>query len=470
MSLTGSILLRDVELDGRRMDVRVDGGRVVAIGPDLRFERRDEVVDGGGGALLPGLHDHHIHLLALAAAARSVVVGPPRVRDRRALEAALRTADARLPAGSWLRAVGYHDSVAGPLDRWVLDQLVPGRPVRVQHRSGALWVLSSPAVDATHLDDARDLPGVERSGDGVPTGRVWRLDAWLRDRVPQEPVDLASVGELVLRRGVTGVTDATPMEDSAAIRLLATAVDRGDLPQHVVVTGGPCLDDEVAPDLSRGPVKLLLPDHELPDLEAFLAAVRLARAHGRAVAVHCVTAVAAVLTLAALEEVGARPGDRIEHGAVLPLELLARLADFGITIVTNPGFVAERGDSYLAEVDAADLPDLWRCRSLLEAGLAVAAGTDAPFGDPDPWAAMAAAVDRQTEAGRPLGPDESVAPATALGLFLSPLEDPGAGPRTVTLGAPADLCLLADPLAHVLGALRSTEVAATVVSGVLKRW
>ena len=31
----------------------------------------------------------------------------------------------RLPAGAWLRCVGYHESVAGPLDRWALDRLLP---------------------------------------------------------------------------------------------------------------------------------------------------------------------------------------------------------------------------------------------------------------------------------------------------------------------------------------------------------
>ena len=96
-------------------------------------------------------------------------------------------------------------------------------------------------------------------------------------------------------------------------------------------------------------------------------------------------------------------GDRIEHGAVVPLELIGRLRDLGLTVVTQPGFVAERGDEYLADVDPADRPDLWRCGSLLAAGVAVGAGTDAPFGSADPWRAVAAAIDRRTEGGAMLG-------------------------------------------------------------------
>ena len=92
-------------------------------------------------------------------------------------------------------------------------------------------------------------------------------------------------------------------------------------------------------------------------------------------AIHCVTAVGAAVAVAAIAEVGPVPGDRIEHGAVLPLDLARRIAELGITVVTNPGFVAERGDRYALEVDAADRPDLWRCRSLLDAGVRVGAGT-----------------------------------------------------------------------------------------------
>jgi predicted amidohydrolase YtcJ len=460
-----SLLLRHADLGAGRRDVRVTDGRVAMIG-DLLVEPGEQVVDMSGAAVLPGLHDHHIHLLALAAANRSVQLGPPDVRDARQLAEALRAGTAALAPGQWLRGIGYHDSVAGPLDRWVLDELVGDRPVRVQHRSGALWIFSSAAVTAADLVDA-DLDGIERNSANEPTGRIWRLDEWLRERVPPEPIDLAAVGRSLLQRGVTGVTDATPVTGPEPLRLLAEAIRRGDLPQRVVVTGAPGLPQDAVPGLERGPVKVLLPDHEPPDLDALLSAVRAARTTGRAVAIHCVTAVAAALAVAAVEEVGPHPGDRIEHGAVLPLALAARLAELGMTVVTNPGFVTDRGDRYRVEVDPADVPDLWRCRSLLEAGVRVGAGTDAPFGRADPWAAIAAAVDRRTADGHLFGPDERLDPQRALDLFLAPLERPGGPPRAIEVGVPADLCLLATPLAEALADPEGAEVVASVVGGVL---
>ncbi len=103
---------------------------------------------------------------------------------------------------------------------------------------------------------------------------------------------------------------------------------------------------------------------------------------------------------------GTVAGDRIEHGAVVPAELRAELARLGLTVVTQPNFVAERGDDYLAEVDPGDQPFLWPCRSLLAAGVAVAAGTDAPFGRPDPWRLVDAAVNRRSPSGAVIGADE----------------------------------------------------------------
>src|SRR5207248_3186551 len=85
-----------------------------------------------------------------------------------------------------------------------------------------------------------------------------------------------------------------------------------------------------------------------------------------------------------------------------------------------------------AEVDVDDLDSLYRCRTLLDAGVPVAFGTDAPFGHADPWRAVAAAVDRA------LGPAEGVEAATALSRFLSPPLQPGCAPRRVAAGERAN--------------------------------
>jgi predicted amidohydrolase YtcJ len=152
-----------------------------------------------------------------------------------------------------------------------------------------------------------------------------------------------------------------------------------------------------------GPHKFHLHDADLPELSEVCAAIEASHAAQRPVAFHCVTRAELVFALLALREAGCIAGDRIEHAAVTPPDLLAQVAELGLTVVTQPNFIAERGDAYLRDVDSTDQPWLYRLRGFLEAGVALAGSTDAPFGDANPWKAMQAAVDRMTPAGAGIG-------------------------------------------------------------------
>jgi predicted amidohydrolase YtcJ len=439
--VSGLLILR-AELEGRIADIDVRGGRIAEIAGigELRPRAAQTVIDARGGALLPGLHDHHLHLLSPAAA--SVRCGPPDVTDRDGLALALRAAP-----GGWVRGIGYHESVAGILDRRALDALVPDRPVRVQHRGGALWMLNSRALAELCLLEEHD------------DGQLWRADALLRDRLGgrpggHEPPDLAAVGRRLASMGITGVTDATPELSDDTIRLLAGAA----LPQRLQLLGAPA-GIRLPEGITAGPWKILPPDHEPPNLEALLAEVRRAHAAGRPVAIHAVTRESLVVALATLADAGPVRGDRIEHAAVAGPDLLPMLARVGPAVVTQPGFAAERADQYRRDMPETEHADLYRHASLLKAGIRVAASSDAPFASEDPWRTIAAAATRD------LAPAERVTPGQALDGLLSPLDDPGGAPRRIAVGAPADLCLLRVPLAEALSAPDAGHVAATVCRG-----
>jgi predicted amidohydrolase YtcJ len=464
-----TLVLRDAEVDGARMDVRIADDRITSVGSHGGNERRgnegrgDVEIDCGGGALIPGLHDHHLHLLSMAAAAGSVDVSGD-------LDGAIRAAHARSLPGVAIRAVHYDeggdDVGAGPLDRWRLDALAPGRAVRVQHRSGAAWVYSTVALAQVGALDA-DEAGIERDASAQPTGRLFRLDDWLQPRLPpSDPPDLAAVGRRLASYGVTGVTDCTPTGSRQYFETLAGAVRSGALPVAVWTTGGVELaETDPPPPLRQGPVKIVVADHALPALDELSGWFDRAHRAGRPVAVHCVTRAALLLALAAWQEAGPRPGDRVEHASVTPAEVMADLADLSLTVVTQPGFIAARGDAYLREVDPSDQADLYRCASLLEAGVAVGGSTDAPFGPDDPWLAVRAAVERRSRSGVPVGADRGLDPAAALRLFLGEPERPGGRPRRVAPGVRADLCLLTAPLDVALREPSSGLVALTIAAG-----
>jgi len=434
-----AFLLRDVEVSASRCDVLVQDGVVVRLGHDLAVGPGTEEIAGAGAALLPGLHDHHLHVMAMAAEQASVRCGPPEVADAAALDSALRRAADGLPTGAWLRGTGYHEQIAGELDAAALDRIVADRPVRIQHRSGALWMLNTAAlrVVAPHLDDS---PDVERDASGAPTGRLWRYDARLRSAVPPMVPDLAAVGRSLAALGITGVTDATPGLTAGALALLRGA----GLPQRIHLLGAPGTAAEA------GPWKIHLRDHDLPHLDDLAAEVAVAHGAGRGVAVHCVTATSLLLTLAALDQAGPHRLDRIEHASVVPPEVHDWMRRLGVAVVTQPGFIKARGDDYLRDLEPDERTCLYPYASLLAAGVPTVVSSDAPYGPLDPWAIMRAARDRRTPDGVVVLPHERVDVGTTLAGYLAPLEDPSAAPRTIHPGTDADLVLLDAPLAECL--------------------
>ncbi|MBK7978046.1 MAG: amidohydrolase family protein [Deltaproteobacteria bacterium] len=464
------MLIRRAEVDGQApLDVRIDGERIIAVERGLSPSPGEVVIDACGGALLPGLHDHHIHLLALAAAERSVRCGPPHVRSEDELVAALRAAAEREPAEAVIRGVGYHESVAGELDRHVLDRWLPGRAVQIQQRTGALWVVSSAWIERFGVDDpSRGHPPLERDVERRTTGRLYRLDGWVRTlgRPRGAPPSLEAVGVRAARFGVTGLTDATLGNALKELRILERAVRVGELKQRLVVMGWERLPTPRLPGVSLGSVKLVLDEAEL-FFEAAVSAARVAHARGRTVAIHAVTRTEVVFAAEVFREAGVIPGDRLEHASVAPPEVAALVAELGLTVVTQPHFVRERGDAYRTDVELRDQPWLYRCRGWDALQVPLGGGTDAPFGEPDPWLAMQAAVDRRTESGHVIGPGEALTPERALALFTTPAARPGGTPRRIAPGELADLCLLDRPWRLARARLASEDVRATILGGLV---
>jgi predicted amidohydrolase YtcJ len=428
------LIRRGTLLDGTVTDIRV-GAQIDELGDGLTPRKGEGVLYAGGGTVLPGLHDHHVHLRSAASALDSFFVGPPGVSTKAQLTQLLSNATPG-PDG-WIRAVGYHESVAGDLDRTALDAVVLDVPVRIQHRSGALWILNSEALGRVGLGEH-------------PDGRLRSADRGWSDALARRETDLAELGRRITATGVTGVTDATPDLDADNMVSLLVANRRG----------------EFRPRLHfLSPGKKILQDDRL-DLDALTHWIADHHSEGRPVAVHCVTAAQLVVTVAALRAAGSHPRDRIEHAAVVPDDTLTGLAELGVTVVTQPNFVAERGDQYLADVPAAEHNQLWRVASLLNAMVPVALSTDMPFGHGDPWTAMRAAVYRTTPSGAVLNANECVSALKALTMFLGRPDEPGRA-RTVETGQPGDLCVLTEPPATALAELNAGMVAATIIGGEL---
>ena len=462
--------------------VAVRDGAIAWVGceEDLaRIGRRAErVVDCEGRTLVPGFIDAHMHLLAYAASLRDVDCGPDAVRSIAGLRRAIAERAGHTPDGSWIVGRGYDDSA-------LLERRHPTRhdldaatshPVRLVHSSGHACVLNSAALARVGIgaDTPDPVEGViERDASGEPTGLLLEMDAYLDGRIPRRTqgefeAGVGQAGERLAAMGVTSVVDATPSNSVERWETFRSLGAGGvSLPRITMMAGYDHLDGFLAEGmgyghgdatLRLGHVKIMLTATTgalHPQPEELTAMVARAHVAGFPVAVHAVEAEAveaAARAIAAARRERPIPfADRIEHCSECPPDVLRLLGRAGVAVCTQPAFVHHRGDRYLAEVAEDVQPWLYAMRSLLDAGVLVAAGSDAPVVEPAPMVGVGAAVTRRSRSGRQVAPGQAVTPMEALRAYtLGAARASGLGDvaGSIEVGKLADFALLdADPTA-----------------------
>lgn len=477
--------------------VAVNDGRIVSVGGAQEAARAldagVERVDCGGGVLLPAFIDAHCHLLAYAVNLRSVDCTAARsVAD---VQEAIGRRASETPEGQWIRAFGYEDTALAERrhpERRDLDAVAPGHPVRLIHSSGHASVLNSLALRQAGIDIATEEPpggAMERDlTSGEPTGVLVDMERLIDDAVPPLPYRELEAGvreatRLLLRAGVTCVQDASHTNGRSEWVLFERLIARGALSLDVVAMEGIDHLGEMPETsvggrgpsgtgvrLRRGAVKIML--HELgqelvPDEAELTRIVAEVHAAGRQLAIHAVGERAVAAATGAVEEaLRRRPRadhrHRIEHCGLLPNGMAPRMAQLGVVVVSQPAFVFERGERYLRLVPEDKRPGLYAFRTLRDAGVTLAAGSDAPVTAPEPLSSVAAAVDRQTASGRVLAPEQAVGAGDALrwwtaGAAWAALLDGESG--AIRAGRQADLVLLpSDATTRPPGALREMHV------------
>lgn len=416
----------------------------------------------------PAFRDPHLHLLGMAAARLSIDCRAEAAPDLPGLLGRLADAAGREPSEHWLRGFGYDDALLAegrPPTADELDAAVPLNPLVLRHRTGHVALLNSAAARAL---------GRWAAGDPVAAEE-------LPDRLPgMEPEALgeavSAVSDTLARAGVVAVGDATAANDRARLDTLAGLAERGALAQEVVFMPGV---DELAGlradglrfgsrhhGVAIGHAKVL-PTATPGAADEVAAAVREARAHGWSVAIHALDPAeidAALAALAAVEPAAAP--DRVEHAGLCLPGQHEQLRRAGVTVVSNPAFLAARGRKYANELTAVERDWLYPVRSLLRRGVPVAFASDAPVVDPAPLAAVAAAV-RRGDGRIAHAPAEAVAVADALpAVTHSAARAMGLSDGRLVPGAAADLVVLdADPLTKPSDEIAAIEVMATLRGG-----
>ncbi len=461
------------------VDVLVEQGTIREIGHALDRPAGIEEYDAQGRWAIPGLWDHHVHLAQWTARAGRLdlagTVSPDdalaRVRDRLAVHPGPLVGRGHR-TGMWAE----QPTVAR------LDEVAPDVPVVLISGDAHHAWLNSRALDALGLD-ARE---------GVVLENEW-YDAYTRietilapdlspaayRRTLDRAATLGIVGLVDLERGATAA-DWEPRDSPVRVRV-ATYADGLD----AVIDAGLRTGDPLpgSPEtITMGPLKIIsdgslntrtawcceeyadgsgsgAPNQTAAELTGLLD---LAHRHRLEVATHAIGDLALREALTAYDVTGATGS--IEHAQLVRRDAVLAMARLGLRASVQPAHLLDDRDvTELCWPDRAE-----RCfafRWMIDAGVQLAFGSDAPVSPLDPWLAIAAAVHRSADERPPWHPEQALTAREALAASVD-------GQGTIHAGMPADLVLLdADPLAPAddtdaqAARLRSMPVALTLAAG-----
>jgi predicted amidohydrolase YtcJ len=228
--------------DGRIAAVGDPGEIRAAAGPGAEVARLD------GATIVPGLIDAHCHVADIGYLAAGADCSQPSVPDIPAIQARLREASSRTPAGSWVTGSGYVEyqlREGRHPTRADLDQAVPDRPAVLYHTSLHACVLNSAALRAAGFEDRQpDPPGgaFGRDGEGRLDGVVFEgpmfalLERNLRDDITRMGATerarlMQRAGQRLAALGITAACDADLRRDTFAA--FAEADQAGALHQRI---------------------------------------------------------------------------------------------------------------------------------------------------------------------------------------------------------------------------------------------
>ncbi|WP_203135283.1 amidohydrolase [Microbacterium sp. JZ31] len=480
----GRELLPFAGVDGEALyDVIIEGDVIADIAPARALGRRGTVLDAAGGWLIPGLWDHHVHVLQWA-------LGVERFSVRQASSAAETAAlAARAPVRSDGRriAVDMRDALwAEPATVELLDAATGDAPTYILNLDLHSAWLNSAALRREGL--VSDASGFVREEAAFAVARV------LND-VPAADADAAvdRAARAAAARGLVGYVDLdmTWNEDAWQRRVAAgfdaLRVDFGIYPQHLdraialgLQSGDPLRD--AGTDLVRvGPLKVITDgslgtrtaacshgygddphNHGMLTVapEELAELMTAATGAGIGCAIHAIGDVANSHALDAFASTGAV--GRIEHAQLVRHADLARFARLGVGASVQPQHAVDDRD-LTDELWASQTALAFPLRSLHDAGANVLLGSDAPVAPLDPWVSMAAAVFRSHDERPAWRAEERLDAETALA--ASTYGGSLHGSR-IEPGAFADLALVArDPLTADEHALRTMAVHATTIGG-----
>jgi predicted amidohydrolase YtcJ len=423
--------------------ILVDGRHVQRVGSGDP-PAADRTVELPGTTILPGFIDTHVHLTSAGLALANEDVGAARTAGE-----LLTIARARAAAGEQEAVVlqGFDET------RWAvpnlpslseLDGAVPG-PLMIRRVDGHAALANTRALAAAEVGD---VAGIERDSAGAPTGLVTReanamLGRWAaasRSELQIERLQLAAAS-LAASRGVTAVHEMSMPRDDGERDVEVFRRHRERLPLHAIAIVA-TMDVPRAIELGHDAIGGDLPaDGSLGARTAALTAPFVGEdrgttyfaddelvgffhdAHmaGLQAGVHAIGDRAIEQVVAAWERIYATLDSRerrhfrarrhrVEHFEMPTPGQVERAAMLGLAVSVQPAFDrmwGGAGGMYEARVGLERAFAMNPFRAMLDRGVVVGVGSDAPITELDPWLAVAA-MEHHHDATQRLGRIDAV--------------------------------------------------------------
>ncbi|MET9844050.1 amidohydrolase [Streptomyces ossamyceticus] len=421
----------------RASAVAVRDGLIAAVGEDA--DVRDwrgpdtEVVDLGGGWLVPGLVDGHSHPVWGLDLATGLDLTA--VRDLDGLRSALASAPR---TDGWVLGWGLdHNALEGrSVDRALVEDVLDGAPAFLRLYDGHSALVTGAALRAAGITGPRAF--VQRShiavdADGRLTGHLVEHAAMdlvtavmpraTYDERRTRLIDLLNAmaatgltGAHVMDLGDPALMDAVARETVLPLRLrfapwCMPGADADDLAELVALQGRGGRHWQVGGvkffmdgTVEGGTAWLDHPDCHgqgtdafWPDPDAYSDAVRVLHRAGVRTATHAIGDAAVRHVLSTVESLGpgGRHTHRVEHIESVPDDLVTRFAEVGVVASMQPPHTdytrADLSDAWSARLGEERASRAWRLRDLRDAGVVVALGSDWPIAHHDARGVLATA-------------------------------------------------------------------------------
>ena len=503
--------------------VAVLGNRIIAVGSNLEIRKfigkQTRIIDLQNRRVVPGFNDAHVHFFNGGAGLASVQLRDAKTQDE--FKNRIAAFAAKIPSGRWILEGNWDHENWSPANlptRKLIDAVTQNNPVFVQRLDGHMALANSAALKLAGITKATPDPAgglVVRDANGEPTGVLKDAAMNLVYRVIPDPsaVEITDAVQAAMQyaaeNGVTSVQDMSASPDvlrvyqqlltrnELTVRIYAhQALARWQLLSMVGVRaafGGNKLkigglkgfaDGSLgsttawlfAPYLDAPNTSGLASD-ELVDEKSMRDRILGADRAGLQIAIHAIgdKANSKILSLFAEAEKqnGARDRRfRIEHAQHLRSEEIAAFAAQKVIASMQPYHAIDDGRWAENRIGADRAKGTYAFRSLLDAGVVLAFGSDWFVAPMEPLMGIYAAVTRRTLDGkRPNGwiPEQKISVAEAIraytmGSAYASFDENEKG--SITVGKLADFAVLsADILRINPAAIDKKKVVMTIFDG-----